>query len=63
MTSWHTRAAIDDIATVRVRSSREAFRRIGSVVKAARYERGLAEIDTWAPEAWAVDEPAGRRTS
>ena len=43
---------------VRVRTSRDAFRRIGKITKAAFYERRLAEIETRAPEAWAVDAPA-----
>ena len=43
---------------VRVRASRDAFRRIGNIAKAALYERRLAEIETRAPEAWAVDAPA-----
>jgi hypothetical protein len=45
--------------SVRVRTSRDAFRRIGNIAKAALYERRLAEIETRATEAWAVDAPAG----
>lgn len=41
---------------VRVRTSRDAFRRIGNIAKAALYERRLAEIETRAPEPWAVEE-------
>ena len=44
---------------VRVRGLRDAFRRVGNIAKAALYERELAEIETRAPEAWAVDAPAG----
>jgi hypothetical protein len=40
---------------VRVRGLRDAFRRVGNVAKAALYERQLAEIETRAPEAWAVE--------
>lgn len=47
---------------VRVRASRDAFRRIGNIAKAAFYERRLAEIETREPEAWAVDAPAGGST-
>jgi len=47
---------------VRVRASRDAFRRIGNVAKAALYERRLAEIETRAPEAWAIDAPADGST-
>jgi hypothetical protein len=42
-----------------MRGLRDAFRRIGNIAKAAFYERELAEIETRAPEAWAVDAPAG----
>ncbi len=47
---------------VRVRASRDAFRRVGNIAKAALYERRLAEIETRAPEAWAVDAAAGGST-
>lgn len=47
---------------VRVRTSRDAFRRIGNLAKAALYERRLAEIEARAPEAWAIDAPAGGST-
>jgi hypothetical protein len=47
---------------VRVRASRDAFRRIGNLAKAALYERRLAEIETRAPEPWAVDAAAGGST-
>lgn len=40
------------------RASRDAFRRIGNVAKAAHYERRLAVIETREPEPWAVE--AGR---
>jgi len=40
---------------VRVRGLRDAFRRVGNVAKAALYERELAEIETRAPEQWAVE--------
>jgi hypothetical protein len=44
---------------VRVRASRDAFRRIGNIAKAALYERRLAEIEMRAPEAWAIEEGRG----
>jgi hypothetical protein len=47
---------------VRVRGLPDAFRRVGNFAKAALYERRLAEIETRAPEAWAVDAPADRST-
>ena len=47
---------------VRVRASRDTFRRIGNIAKAALYERRLAEIETRAPESWALDAPAEGRT-
>ena len=74
MTSRHTRAAI--VAACRrmmqagrlrptmracwARASRDALRRIGNIAKAALYGRRLAEIETRAPEAWAIDAPADR---
>lgn len=47
---------------VRVRTLRDAFRRIGKVAKAACYERELAELEQRAPEPWAIEEPAGTGT-
>lgn len=44
---------------VRVRASRDAFRRIGNIARAALYERRLAEIETREPEAWALEGAAG----
>ncbi|MPZ32014.1 MAG: hypothetical protein GEV13_13625 [Rhodospirillales bacterium] len=41
---------------VRVRASRDTFRRIGNIAKAALYERRLAEIETREPEAWAIKQ-------
>ena len=71
MSSRHTRAAIVDALggqgqkpfqceplPVRVRGLRDAFRRVGKVAMAALYERERAEIETRAPEAWAVEAPA-----
>ena len=46
-------------ARVRVCGLRDAFCRVSNIAKAALYERELAEIETRAPEAWAVDAPAG----
>jgi len=48
--------------TVRVRGLGDAFRRVGNIAKAALYGRELAEIETRAPEARAVDAPAGGST-
>jgi hypothetical protein len=56
MSSRHTRA---EPLPVRMRGLRDAFRRVGNIAKAALHERELVEIETRAPEAWAVDVPAG----
>lgn len=41
---------------VRLRGSRDAFRRIGNIAKAAHYERLLAAVEARAPEAWAAEQ-------
>ena len=41
---------------VRVRTSRDVFRRLGDVVRAAHYERRLAELERRPAEAWANEE-------
>lgn len=51
-----------EFVPVRMRGLRDAFRRVGNITKAGLYERELAEIETRAPEAWAVDAPAGGNT-
>lgn len=40
---------------VRLRGSRDAFRRIGNIARAAHYERLLASVETREPEVWAVE--------
>lgn len=41
---------------VRVRTSRDVFRRLGNIVRAAHYERRLAELERRPPENWAKEE-------
>ena len=41
---------------VRVRTLRDAFRRVGNIAKAVRYEWQLAELETSAAEPWAVED-------
>lgn len=43
----------------RVRTMRDAFRRIGKIAKAVYYERELAKLEQRAPEQWAVEAPPG----
>jgi len=47
---------------VRLRGSRNAFRRIGNIARAAHYERRLATIETRQPESWAIEVGEGRST-
>jgi hypothetical protein len=67
MTRRHTRAAILAACRrkmqagrlrppMRVRGLRDAFRRIGNIAKAALYERRLAELESRAPESWAINQ-------
>ena len=68
MTPRHTRAAIVAACRRMIQDGRlrpimraccaHALRRIGNITKAALYERRLAEIETRAPEAPAIDAPA-----
>jgi hypothetical protein len=44
-----------------VRTLRDACRRVGNMAKAALYEWQLAEIETRAPEPWAVEEARSAR--
>ena len=47
------------VSTGHLRGSRDAFRRIGNIAKAAHDERRLAAIETRAPEPWALEERDG----
>jgi hypothetical protein len=47
---------------VRLRGSRDAFRRVGNIARAAHYERRLAAIETREPESWAIEGGEGRST-
>lgn len=42
---------------VRVRSMRDSFRRVGNIVKAAKYEHELAGLESREVETWAVEAP------
>jgi hypothetical protein len=45
---------------VRLRGSRDAFRRVGNIARAAHYERRLAAIETRQPESGAIEVGEGR---